>query len=489
MHAVGFFRSLLEFSATFQCNRLHSFQGAIFMKIFLIVICLVMGGLAGAAFASETISFDSEAVVSDQGRAVNGPSAMKVLMDPRHRRMRAASRASKNRAGSPIVRANEAASGGTWTSMPSDTGYDLEGVWGSSDTADVFAVGAAGTIVHYDGTSWTEMSQSATNNYLYGVWGSSSSNVFAVGEQGTILRYNGYSWARMSSPATDEALLSVWGSSPSNVFAVGTDGTILHFNGTSWSVVRSDPGYTIEDVWGNTDIDAYAVQWKYPSYDAALLKYNGSVWSSIVSGTSVVYGLWTGSPNDVFIVGEKGRISRYMDGSLIVMSYGEDYDLEDVWGSSSSDVFAVGGVYPSGTIVHYDGMSWTPMASGTGSYYLTGVWGRSPTDVFAVGLYGTILHYTYVEPTTLYVSNSGCGTKTPCYTTIQQAVNAAANVAVINIAEGTYSGDFTLSESKSLTLRGGWDSSFTFQNKKTSLIKAPKAPQGSLTLQQLTIKP
>ena len=60
-----------------------------------------------------------------------------------------------------------------------------------------------------------------------------------------------------------------------------------------------------------------------------------------------------------------------------------------MWGSSGSDVFAVG---EDGTILHYDGSGWSAMSSGT-TNELYGVWGSSGSDVFAVGDGGTILHY------------------------------------------------------------------------------------------------
>jgi len=55
-----------------------------------------------------------------------------------------------------------------------------------------------------------------------------------VGIWGSIIHYNGSSWSYMHSPATD-LLLNIWGSSSSDVFAVGYGGTILHYNGSSWS--------------------------------------------------------------------------------------------------------------------------------------------------------------------------------------------------------------------------------------------------------------
>ena len=47
---------------------------------------------------------------------------------------------------------------------------------------DVFAVGWNGTILHYDGTSWSGMA-SATSASIEGVWGSSPSDIFAVGKK------------------------------------------------------------------------------------------------------------------------------------------------------------------------------------------------------------------------------------------------------------------------------------------------------------------
>jgi C1A family cysteine protease len=91
---------------------------------------------------------------------------------------------------------------------------------------------------------------------------------------------------------------------------------------------------------------------------------------------------------------------------------------------------------------------------------------------------------------TIYVDPSGsCNGYTPCCSTIQAAIGSAGSGATIKIVQGTYNESFTLNESKSLTLQGGWNSSYTTQTSNTTIIKAPKAPQGSLTLQMLTVRP
>src|SRR5262249_28258975 len=68
--------------------------------------------------------------------------------------------------------------------------------------------------------------------------------------------------------------------------------------------------------------------------------------------------------------------------------------LSDVWGTSPTDVWAVGN---GGTILHYNGSSWGAVPSNSTSN-LAAIWGSSPTDVWAVGyntvaMQGTVLHY------------------------------------------------------------------------------------------------
>jgi photosystem II stability/assembly factor-like uncharacterized protein len=64
--------------------------------------------------------------------------------------------------------------------------------------------------------------------------------------------------------------------------------------------------------------------------------------------------------------------------------------LNGLWGSSTSDVYAVG---DAGTILHSidGGANWKYETGGV-TTNLNGVWGSAANDVFAVGDAGVILH-------------------------------------------------------------------------------------------------
>jgi hypothetical protein len=283
-----------------------------------------------------------------------------------------------------LLLSNRPALSAEWEPQNSPSeGSSLHGIWGSSGT-DVFAVGGScayppgcpSAILHYDGSTWTLM-DSGTTTYLFDVWGSSSTDVFAVGFDGAILHYDGSTWTLMDS-GTTTYLFDVWGSSSTDVFAVG-NGIILHYDGSTWASMDT------ETTTGPSSVSLEPVSETISSP------------MGIVT-TAYLHGIWGSSGTDVFAVGDScgfpplcsnSTILHYDGSTWSPMSNGGTEALFGVWGSSSTDVFAVGF---DGAILHYDGTAWSAMTSGT-TRELWGVWGTSRTDVFAVGDYGTILHY------------------------------------------------------------------------------------------------
>jgi hypothetical protein len=264
-------------------------------------------------------------------------------------------------------------------------------------------------ILHYDGNAWSTMMSGGTFA-LYDIWGSSATDVFAVGDcypdgGGIILHYNGIAWSNMNIIAGQ--LFGVWGSSATDVYAVGPD-AILHYDGSAWSTIKNDS--TVEwwnswgsyyDIWGSSATDVFVVG------PECFLHYNGSAWSTmswnvIGAPNPNGRGIWGSSATDVFVVHSGNTLLHYDGKTLNTMIHGNGGDLQNIWGSSDTNVFAVGASYITRNyIVHYDGSTWSAMnlnenpdGEHSNEKGLQGIWGSSATDVFAVGYDGTILHYS-----------------------------------------------------------------------------------------------
>ena len=113
-------------------------------------------------------------------------------------------------------------------------------------------------------------------------------------------------------------------------------------------------------------------------------------WGTMDSGTTEhLNDVWGTGSGYVFAVGDEGILLRYDGvnwGSLIS---GTEENLNGIWGTSATDFFVVG---DSGTIRYFGSGGSVGMSSGT-TEDLHAVWGADSDDVFAVGINGTILHY------------------------------------------------------------------------------------------------
>ena len=196
---------------------------------------------------------------------------------------------------------------------------------------------------------------SPTTVTLYDIWGESESDIFAVGEQETILHNDGTGWLEVSSLGNGDTLRDVSGNSGSNVYAVGDNGLVKHFDGNDWKDPDGfvNPSVNLNGVWVSAGGEVFIVGGFSPDIgQTTIIHFDGtSTWSDMPSGIQDT--------------------------------------LEAVWGSSETDVFAVGA---NGTILHYDGIEWLPMISNT-TNYLTCIWGSSDRDVFAGGSSTSIYHY------------------------------------------------------------------------------------------------
>jgi photosystem II stability/assembly factor-like uncharacterized protein len=104
----------------------------------------------------------------------------------------------------------------------------LFGVWSATKGADLVAVGLAGSVFRRRGgeATWTQEKTSVDQD-LYAVFGTSNDHVYAVGAHGTILQYDGTSWNRIPS-TTGSDLFAIGGLSDGSVIAAaGAHGTLV----------------------------------------------------------------------------------------------------------------------------------------------------------------------------------------------------------------------------------------------------------------------
>jgi hypothetical protein len=332
--------------------------------------------------------------------------------------------------------------------MTSPTSNDLNAVWGSS-SSDVFAVGAKGTILHFDGSKWSTMS-SGTSVALSAVFGTGASEVYAAGASGTVLKYDGSAWKSVG-PSTSTDFYGVYADA-GEILVVGTSGVIYHYSGSAWGYSTSGTG-TLTAVWGRSKNEVYAVA------SGGIYKYGGSSWSSFVvadssssyktiwgndyaivvggartggtstagllrmfstSGASIgpsspstgsnyfaaVWGSTDGSsgklPADVFAVSKAGAVYFFGGEGWTALSSGSIANLKGVWRSEDNQLFAVGEV---GTIVRYVG-PWTQIKK-QGTSSLTAIWGSGPTDIAIVGGSGAYLRYSSSGWTASTVTTNG----------------------------------------------------------------------------------
>jgi hypothetical protein len=114
---------------------------------------------------------------------------------------------------------------GGWSTMRSPIVTDLNGVWGTSPQ-NAFAVGDAGVIIRLGGDRrWGIMATPALDDWV--AVSGSGSEVWAVGAGGNVLRYDGVAWNVEESPPV-AGLGGVFVRS-GEVFATGTLGAVVAF--------------------------------------------------------------------------------------------------------------------------------------------------------------------------------------------------------------------------------------------------------------------
>jgi hypothetical protein len=211
-----------------------------------------------------------------------------------------------------------------WWNMDPGTQHALWWVFGFS-SSNVYAVGEAGLITHFDGQSWTVL-QDGQSYTLYGVWGASPDDLWAVGgfasasdARPILLRGLSGAWSEWDAglPAHSN-LFKVWGSSANDVYFVGDDGLVAHFDGSAISTEATPSNDRLVTVFGTGPNDVYAVGGLLaPQF----IHWNGQAWTSLVApnATQSLNGGAATAGGGLVVIGEQGYVADGTPSALQVV--------------------------------------------------------------------------------------------------------------------------------------------------------------------------
>ncbi len=229
------------------------------------------------------------------------------------------------------------------------------------DETNMWLVGDAGTILHFNGTEWSTV-DAGTSEALNAIYFVDADNGFIVGSNGTFLSYDGNAWTALDAGVTDN-LAGVAFADADNGYAVGDGGLILKYaSGTFTVETATDGGSEITDNLYDIDVVDANNYWACGK-GKVVINYNGAEWTGSDVGTKDHYSVWFNSATDGWIASKSGKINHYdgtewteISGITSKNLYGISFD--------GSTGYAVG---KSGTMLVYDGAEWSQITSGTTS--------------------------------------------------------------------------------------------------------------------------
>ncbi|MDB5212242.1 MAG: hypothetical protein JWO86_169 [Myxococcaceae bacterium] len=295
-------------------------------------------------------------------------------------------------------------------------GGSLESVFGFAAN-DIYAAGENGTILHYDGASWTKGAMT-TGALLAKVWGRAPNDVYAVGvlaeaARGVLMHNDGKGW--IEEREFDDGLTAVWGTKDFTLVG-GLNGKIYKKTATrDWYLlvtleknpfatpepnIHPDDNFApvVDALWGNDathfgaacDLDTTVFyrdpsMW-VPEYDPVNRKRRfRSVWGPPGASYNLFFGA---NYNGVWLVQNDIAMS---------LSLHEERDTPErvdqavwgIWGTATDNVLFVG---DKGRIMSWKGQGDVTIVPAPTTTGLSAVWGSSADDVWIVGDDMTILH-------------------------------------------------------------------------------------------------
>jgi hypothetical protein len=204
-------------------------------------------------------------------------------------------------------------SNGTWQSMKAPSAPTLTAIWGAAAN-DIWIVGSGGKIFHTDGATAPVQEATSVTTGLFAVGGSvlrgGTADVWAVGGSGTILHRTTTGWGSEAQGLTQSILYAVWSDGPSDVWVAG-DKTVLRLAGGAWKPVTGAVDVALA-IWGSANDDIWTVGRATQATGASIARWDGVSFTGVpdANGSTLqaVHGV---SSANVWAAGVAGTVFRF----------------------------------------------------------------------------------------------------------------------------------------------------------------------------------
>lgn len=269
-----------------------------------------------------------------------------------------------------------------------DLGTRITVIRGRS-ASDVWAAGARGAVVHFDGTSWTG-SDTGTQETMNGLWLreseevalSSLASVYSRGLEAQDAAPSAGGWAHEHPPG------------PSQLSRPRQLGSCWTATSAEWlwcASVETEPYNAADHVNGLWRIHVA------PSTRTLAIENAVPLGTCDVLPCRYMTSVHGASADDLWAVGFTGaavHVSGAQSATPSITAFDSHTlaGLNGVWAASGTEAWAVGG---AGTVCHYEDKppSWSVVSGVPATETLRAVWGTSSADVWAVGDGAVVLHF------------------------------------------------------------------------------------------------
>ncbi|MBF7052484.1 glycosyl hydrolase [Halomonas sp. KAO] len=203
-------------------------------------------------------------------------------------------------------------------------------------------------------------------------------------------------WTAMASPTANQ----LWGiheAGDGTCYACGEAGTVLRLDADGWRALPAPSELAVHCLWDSGKGLFAAGQL------GRIYRFDGSRWQLHfdLHLDLTILSLWGTGPDSIYAVGDEGLILHFDGLGWKRMPSGTQSALYSLHGWDDRHLLAVGDF---GLVLRYNGKEWGEFNVGTENF-LYGVWGPTLDDIYTVGLSGTLAHFNgqrwQLQPTRL----------------------------------------------------------------------------------------